>query len=193
MNHSRKAGHNGVKNRALRDDSGQSTIELAVILPFLLLLALGVFEFARALQSKNIVTNMSREGTNLASRSTDDPQTIMNALASTAEPLDMPSYGMIYITELRGGSNGEVEVVTQYRYKSGIPQSKVLDDPCSPWNNNICRPDPKPEANLSVLHLQTGDLAEGQTAYSTEVFYRQQVIFSKIIDYSPEIYSITVF
>jgi hypothetical protein len=136
---------------------------------------------------------MSREGTNLASRSTDDPQTIMNAIASTAEPLDMPSYGMIYITEVRGRSDGQIEVVTQYRYNSGFSQqSKVLAS-CSPWNNNICRPNPKPVANLSVLHLQAGDLAEGETAYATEVFYRQQVIFSKIINYSPNIYSITVF
>jgi Flp pilus assembly protein TadG len=202
MNHSRKAGDNGVKNRALRDDSGQSTIELAVILPFLLLLALGVFEFARALQAKNIVTNISREGTNLASRSTDDPQTIMSALASTAQPLEMAitgNDGMIYITELRGRSDGQVEVVTQYRWdqwdQPGAyrPPSKVLAS-CNNWNNNECTPTGTlPEADLSVLHLQSGDLAEGQIAYTTEVFHRQQVIFSKIIDYSPEIYSITVF
>jgi len=184
-----------MKKRILGDRSGQSTIELAFILPFLLLLALGVFEFSRAIQAKNIVTNMSREGTNLVSRPTGSytPQDIMNALASTAQPLDMPSYGMMYITALRGRSDGQVEVVTQYRYQSGIPQSMVLAS-CTPWNNNVCNPDPsnKPVANLSVLHLHAGDLADGQTAYATEVFYRYQVIF-KIIKYSPVIYSITTF
>jgi hypothetical protein len=186
----------------IRDHRGQSTIELAIILPFLLLLALGVFEFARAIQAKNITANMSREGTNLVSRSTgsDTPQDIMAALASTAQPLNMPLNGMMYITEFIGESGGQIEVVTQYRWTqwsqpgSYRHPSNVLLDPCTPWNNNICTPSfPKPRVNLSVLHLQAGDLAEGQTAYATEVFYRQQVIFSKIIDYSPEIYSITVF
>jgi Flp pilus assembly protein TadG len=188
-----------MKNRILRGDSGQSTIELAIILPFLLLLALGVFEFARAIQAKNIVTNMSREGTNLVSRGSDDPQTIMSALASTAQPLEMAKTrndGMMYITELRGRSDGQVEVVTQYRWNhpGGYrPPSKVLD-PCTPWSNDVCSPTSTlPTANLSVLHLQPGDLAEGQEAYATEVFSKHQAIFSKIINYGPDIYSITVF
>jgi Flp pilus assembly protein TadG len=186
-----------MKNRILRDHSGQSTIELAFILPFLLLLALGVFEFARAIQAKNIISNMSREGTNLASRTSRDHQDIMNALASTAQPLNMPLNGMMYITEVRGRSNGEVAVVTQYRYQSGLPQSKVLASCPTSWVNNVCTPTtPVPVDPLvlqSVLHLEAGDLADGQVAYATEVFYRQQVIFSKIINYSPVIYSITIF
>ena len=121
----------------------------------------------------------------------------MNALASTAQPLNMPLNGMMYITDVRGRSDGQVEVVTQYRYNSsGNPPSNVLDpnDPCTPWNNNVCTPtSPLPTAILSALHLDPYDLAEGQEAYTTEVFYRQQVIFSKIINYSPVIYSITIF
>ena len=45
---------------------------------------------------------------------------------------------------------------------------------------------------LLALNLQAHDLADGQEAYVAEVFYNYQVIFTKIIKYSPKIYSITV-
>jgi hypothetical protein len=191
-----KRGIMRVKNRFSIGCRGQSTIEFAFTLPLLLLLALGVFEFGRAIQAKNILTNMSREGTNLIRRSSDDPQTIMSALASTAQPLDMASYGMFYITEVSGMSDGRIKVVKQYRWTLGIsppPDSKVAT--CTPMVSGICTPPSSPPliASLAVLHLDAGDLAEGQTADVTEVFYNYPVIFRNIINYSPQIYSLTIF
>ena len=183
-----------MRKRFFIDWRGQSTIEFAFTLPLLLLLALGVFEFGRAIQAKNIVTNMSREGTNLIRRSSDDPQTIMNALASTAQPLDMASYGMFYMIEVRGMSGGGIEVVKQYRWTLGIsppPDSKVAT--CTPMVSGICTPSSPLVASLSALHLNSGDLADGQTAFVTEVFYNYPVIFRNVINYSPQIYSITIF
>jgi hypothetical protein len=197
-----------VRNRFVIGCRGQSTIEFAFMALFLLpLLALGVFEFGRAIQAKNIVTNMSREGTNMASRpmSSATPQDIMDALAFTADPLQMSktdpnkSLGMMYITQVRGRYDGQIEVVTQYKWihpGTYQPNSIVLDPmhPCSPWINGVCNPpNPKPTANLSTLHLERGDLANGQVAYVTEVFYGYPVIFRNIINYSPQIYSITIF
>jgi len=52
----------------LKKSDGAALVELAIILPVLLLLAFGVFELGRAIQAKNIITNMSREGANLAAR-----------------------------------------------------------------------------------------------------------------------------
>jgi Flp pilus assembly protein TadG len=183
-----------LRNRFMIGCRGQSTIEFAFTLPLLLLLALGVFEFGRAIQAKNIITNMSREGTNLSRRSSDDPQTIMNALASTAQPLDMARYGMFYMTEVSGMSDGRIEVVKQYRWTSGVsprPPSKVAT--CTPMINGICTPSSTLIANLAVLGLSAGALAEGQTANVTEVFYNYPFIFRNIINYGPQIYSITIF
>lgn len=177
---------------------GQSTIEFAFTLPLLLLLALGVFEFGRAIQAKNIVTNMSREGTNLVRRSSDDPQNIMNALANTAQPLDMSKDGMFYITKVSGMSDGQIEVVTQYRWLSAtvspLPPSKVSSCTRVPQDPpGVCTPNPRPKASLSALNLNRYDLADGQIAYVTEVFYRYKVVFRSIINYSPQIYSKTIF
>jgi len=190
-----------VKNRFSIGCRGQSTIEFAFMALFLLpLLALGVFEFGRAIQAKNIVINMSREGTNLVRRSSDDPQNIMNALANTAQPLDMARYGMFYITEVKGMSSGQIEVVTQYKWLSAtvspLPPSKVPVSSCTPGPHDppgVCTPSSTLNANLTALHLTSGALADGQIAYVTEVFYHYPVIFRNIINYSPQIYSITIF
>jgi Flp pilus assembly protein TadG len=184
-----------MRNRFVTGCRGQSTIEFAFTLPLLLLLALGVFEFGRAIQAKNIITNMSREGTNLTSRSTTDPKDIMTALADTAQPLDMQSYGIMYITKMTGLSDGRIKVVEQYRWPSGrgTPPSKVAT--CGSWSSGTCTPSPSSvlEVTYATLHLNINDLADGQVAYATEVFYNYPVIFRNIIKYSPQIYSITVF
>lgn len=46
----------------LRDRSGQAMAEFAILIPFFLLLAVGVYEFGSAFQTHQIVTNVAREG-----------------------------------------------------------------------------------------------------------------------------------
>ena len=47
-------------------NKGQAVIEFALVLPFLLLLALGVVEFGRAWMTMNILTSAAREGARIA-------------------------------------------------------------------------------------------------------------------------------
>lgn len=51
--------------RALRQD-GQALIEAALTIPILLLVAVGIFEFGRAYQTWQILTNAAREGARIA-------------------------------------------------------------------------------------------------------------------------------
>lgn len=46
----------------LRDRSGQALAEFAVLIPFFLLLAVGVYEFGAAFQTHQVMTNVAREG-----------------------------------------------------------------------------------------------------------------------------------
>lgn len=46
----------------LRDQAGQATVEMALVLPFLLLLLLGIAEFGRLLSAYLTVQNAAREG-----------------------------------------------------------------------------------------------------------------------------------
>jgi Flp pilus assembly protein TadG len=43
-------------------DSGQALIEVAIALPILLALLVGIFEFARAYNVQQVITNAAREG-----------------------------------------------------------------------------------------------------------------------------------
>lgn len=51
---------------ALRDERGQATVELALILPIILLLVVGAMEFARVWNVYQVVTDAAREGARTA-------------------------------------------------------------------------------------------------------------------------------
>lgn len=53
-------------------DRGQSLVEMAVVLPILLLLIIGMVEFARAWMFQQVITNIAREGARLAVIPTSD-------------------------------------------------------------------------------------------------------------------------
>jgi Flp pilus assembly protein TadG len=48
--------------RGLRGQEGASAVELAIVMPLLLILAFGIIEFSIALYDKAMITNASREG-----------------------------------------------------------------------------------------------------------------------------------
>jgi len=50
----------------LAGESGQALLETALTLPLLLLVSVGIFEFGRAYQTVQVVTNAAREGARLA-------------------------------------------------------------------------------------------------------------------------------
>lgn len=177
-------------NKIVFGENGQALLELALVLPLLVLLALGVFDFSRAIHAKNIITNVSREGASLASRSSLPQTDIMNALAYTAQPLDMNNRGMIYITKVTGGINTtgsnvhpiiQDTINDQTRWKGKTsPQSKV-------WNPT--------DANTNAKNLGTLSLNNGDAVYVVEVFYDYQSIFSignKMLQ-SHKLYSMTIF
>ena len=98
----------------IRRQKGVAAVEFALVLPFLLMLAVPVFDLARIVQGDMILTNLSREGANLASRSSQDPQTIMTALAMTTPPLDMASNGSMYISKIMGNGPGKQNVILEH-------------------------------------------------------------------------------
>ncbi|MBI2835977.1 MAG: pilus assembly protein [Acidobacteria bacterium] len=52
--------------RRLRSERGTALVEAAVTVPILLLIAVGVFEFGRAFQTWEVLTNAAREGARLS-------------------------------------------------------------------------------------------------------------------------------
>lgn len=170
--------------------AGAAVVEFALVLPLLILLALPIFDFARAIQANMIVVNMSREGASLASRAnlTYSDQQIMGALASTAPPLDMSNSGMIYITRVMGHAEaGGIRnvVLDQYRWAQGWNQSHY-SPPSAVWNcgtsgtswatGGSCRNIPTGNS-APTANVMTGQLSDGEVIYAVDVFYGFNTLF----------------
>jgi hypothetical protein len=167
---------------------GAAAVEFAVVLPLLLLLALALVDVCRAIQVNLVLINLSREGANVASRGSQlnsiSSQSLMNALAATAPPLNMQRRGKIYISKIIGHrQDGAVRnvVIEQYRWEgnpSFAPSSAVWS--CGAWTSNQCTaipadPDLAPAAEALPLAL-----ADGEVIYAVEAFYDFDMIFTNL-------------
>ncbi|OEZ83638.1 TadE-like protein [Janthinobacterium sp. HH106] len=175
---------------APRAARGIAAVEFAIVLPLLALLLFMLADLSRAIQAKTILLNISREGANLASRSTSDlsgsGQAIMNALAASTPPLDMNKRGMIYITKIMGytAKSGLRNIVLeQYRWDAGarasgyLPASQVWQ--CGSWSNGTCTGVAKDEHAPTVALMQN-QLADGELIYAVETFYDFDMLFGTL-------------
>jgi Flp pilus assembly protein TadG len=55
-----------MKKRLLKNERGAALIEAAVTIPIILLISVGIFEFGRAYQTWQVLTNAAREGARVA-------------------------------------------------------------------------------------------------------------------------------
>lgn len=180
---------------------GGAAVEFLLCLPLLILLAFPVADLARVLQADMILTGMAREGANLASRTSQREQDVMEALAATALPLDMGRFGAIRITRVLAARSGGVVrnvVVGQYRWGSSNPGGGVWACGAggTSWNaDGSCGGLPPPQSAPSV-NILTGQLAEGDMVYLVEVFYRFPLLFgagSIAPAINPDLYAMAVF
>lgn len=83
-----------------KDQEGQALVELALIVPILLLLVLGIFEFGRLLNAYMTVQHAAREGARLGTLGATDEEirTLVHSTAVTLDPSRLtvgvaPAYG----------------------------------------------------------------------------------------------------
>jgi len=91
-----------------RHERGASLLELALLLPILVVLAFGVIDLGRLIHARLVVTNVSREGGSLASRDlqlgSTPGTTLVDMLLASASPFDLSgSQGRIYVTKIKAG------------------------------------------------------------------------------------------
>jgi len=91
------------------DERGIAALELALILPILLVLAFAVIDLGRFIQARLVITNVSREGGSLASRPDMDVMSyytdLLTMLMSASSGLDLGGAdGKIYIWKIRSGT-----------------------------------------------------------------------------------------
>ncbi len=117
------------RHRARTGEEGQALVEFALIAPILILLVVGIFEFARAWQAYQVLTDAAREGARNAvidDASIDVAQvvaTVQNALAIAAlNPANIDSLGVNNLTSGSAwtratvGRGDQTEVFLSYNY-----------------------------------------------------------------------------
>lgn len=178
-------GVRAVRVRSRPRAKGSALIELALVLPVLLVLVFGVVDFARAIQYSNVLVSISREGANLASRTGETPQNILRALVDTAAPLKMSTDGMVYLSRVVGRADGTGQIEAQYRAASGdttLPSR--LGWTCSTWVSNVCTvPNSRPVITLDMT------LRTGETVYVVEALYDYDVLIRYVMKTAPQLYS----
>lgn len=84
--------------RAVRDNNrGQSTVEIALLLPVLLIILLGVLDLGRAVYGQSVLSNAVREGARAAVVQSNSQSVIIQAVQSAAVGVNLPA-GNISVT-----------------------------------------------------------------------------------------------
>jgi hypothetical protein len=140
------------------DEQGAAFVELALCLPMLFVLMFGVIEFSQLILDNQIMTGLSRQGSNIASREPNMKlQTIVSALGTQGASLNIGTRGRIIITEVDGTSTKPV-IESQAISTTGIPATSVTES----WISN-----PRRNIPLNAKTL----LNAGQPIFVTEIFY----------------------
>lgn len=115
-----------MKRRArslLRNEDGQALVEFAMVVPILLLLILGLVEFARAWNTQQVLTDTAREA--LRSSVVADPGFTYEAMRAQIDEalrraaLD-PDNAQVTVEGWRGGTGTRARIVIDYKYDMGF-------------------------------------------------------------------------
>ncbi|HLG57311.1 MAG TPA: TadE family protein [Vicinamibacterales bacterium] len=165
---------------------GQSLIEFALIMPLVLVVALGVIETGYALLDQHVVTKLSREGSNLISRDTiiDDAANAMRNMNS--RPVDFDTRSRFIFSVLKkGATTGTAnydKIVLYQRYEygalTGVPSGlhtagtgSFSGSPDYVANNSDT------DVNLQIDNLPASlTMVRGGLLYVTEVYTSHNLI-----------------
>jgi hypothetical protein len=159
-------------SKILRSTSGQSLVELTLIVPFMLLLVFGVVEVGSVISTYLTLTHTTREGANLASRGTkpdDALAAIILAAAPTIRNDNLAQWKIIYtkIGPAPAPAPPCAKAPCDYVVEEQKTQGSLSEDSeLGPLGTTV---------NSKLLALD--DVAPNQTFHAIEVFY----------DYGPDV------
>jgi Flp pilus assembly protein TadG len=157
---------NLMRNRASRsrDRSGQALVEFMFVGFILLFMLFGMIDFCRAISTRQVLINLSREAANLAARGTGSTAdaSISNAIAAVIAgdaPLNLTNNGLVIISAVLN-SNGTYRVTNQIREGQLLADSRVAPGGVGSTTPNM------PSTPTAVQIPQTN-----QTMFVSEVYY----------------------
>jgi hypothetical protein len=171
--------------RMLADASGQSLVEMALIMPLFLVIVLGIVEVGYALIDQHVTTRLTREGSNLISRDVplQDAGAALRAMTSRPINFDDGSSKVIFSVLKRGETTGTTnydKIFLYQRYEIGTyPGTSKLT---TRGSGGFAPPNyeaPNSDANAN-LQLTSGPAnivgVQGGMIYVTEIYTRHRLM-----------------
>jgi Flp pilus assembly protein TadG len=90
--------------RRARHEGGQALIEAALTIPIVLLIAVGIFEFGRAYQTWEILTNAAREGARVSILPGADPDAVTGVVRAYMQGGRLGKYATAEVVVNRAAS-----------------------------------------------------------------------------------------
>jgi Flp pilus assembly protein TadG len=143
---------------ARRRQSGQALVEFAAIVIMLFIFVFALIDISRAIYQEQLMTGLSREGSNLASRGTQLSDAA-NAVV-TESPIDLQNNGKVIVTKVMN-QGGAYKITGQASSGALGATSKV--------GTGVGSTATLPASAQSMI-------SANQTIYVTEVFYTYQAI-----------------
>lgn len=139
-----------------RADSGQGLVEFALALPIMLVILLGMVEFASAYDRVHGLAGLSREGANIASRGAGLSE-VMNVVMRDGHSLEVDQYGGAVVSRIVV-RQGKPVVEAQLASDGYETSSRLTED------------------DLAARWIASAGLAEGSTHYTVELFLAYQPV-----------------
>jgi len=106
-------------------ENGAALTEMALLLPILILLVIGVFELGGAFKDYLMVSNAVRDGTRILSATgtqpTSDCVAVVRAVESMSAATNLDDLALIEIFEADDDGDPIDSTINEYRYSSGDP------------------------------------------------------------------------
>ena len=87
--------------KRMRSEKGAALIEAAITVPVILLISVGIFEFGRAYQTWQVLTNAAREGARMAVITTSTEDAIKTRVRNYMQAGSLPNYATATVTVQR--------------------------------------------------------------------------------------------
>ena len=99
-----------------RSERGAALLEVAITLPLLLLVSVGIFEFGRAYQTWQVLTNAAREGARMAVLPGSQPDEVKAVVTAYLEDGKLSKFGSATVdvsaSKISLGATGEASATT---------------------------------------------------------------------------------